>query len=96
MLGAFVLETGVDILSRARVRVTHCAFLRHSPQSAERARRRAMCSFSRRENAEAFAPLLVPQELSRCSLIFTPRARVLHPRAPMLLRDVDIKLLCVM
>ena len=79
MLGAFVLETGVDILSRARVRVTHCAFLRHSPQSAERARRRAMCSFSRRENAKTLAPLLVPQELSRCSLIFTPQGEGVTP-----------------
>ena len=79
MLGAFVLETGVDILSRARVRVTHCAFLRRSPQNAERARLRAMCSFSRRENAEAFATLLVPTELSRCSLIFTPRCEGATP-----------------
>ena len=79
MLDAFVLETGVNILSRARVRVTHCAFLCRSPQNAERARRRAMCSFSRRENAEAFATLLVPQELSRCSLIFTPRCEGVTP-----------------
>ena len=31
------------------------------------------CSSSRRENAETFASLLVPMELSRSSLIFTPR-----------------------
>ena len=79
MLGAFALETGVDILSRAHVRVTHCAFLRRSPRSAERARRRAMCSFSRRENAKTFATLLVPTELSRCSLIFTPRCEGVTP-----------------
>ena len=31
------------------------------------------CSLSRRENAEALASFLVPAELSRSSLIFTPR-----------------------
>ena len=34
---------------------------------------RAICSFSRRENAKPLATLLVPRELSRRSLIFTPR-----------------------
>ena len=44
-----------------------CAVLRRS------ARLSRGCSSSRRENAETFASLLVPTELSRSSLIFTPR-----------------------
>ena len=44
-----------------------CAALRRS------ARLPRGCSSSRRENAETFASLLVPWELSRSSLIFTPR-----------------------
>ena len=44
-----------------------CAALRRS------ARLSRGCSSSRRENAETFASLLVPTELSRSSLIFTPR-----------------------
>ena len=38
MCELFVLETGVDILSRARVRVTYCALLRLSAYDAEGAR----------------------------------------------------------
>ena len=44
-----------------------CAALRRS------ARLSRGCSSSRRENAETFASLLVPTELSPSSLIFTPR-----------------------
>ena len=44
-----------------------CAALRRS------ARLSRGCSSSRRENAETFASLLVPTELSQSSLIFTPR-----------------------
>ena len=46
-----------------------------SPYAALRrsARLSRGCSSSRRENAETFALLLVPTELSRSSLIFTPR-----------------------
>ena len=44
-----------------------CAALRQA------ARLSRDCSSSRRENAETFASLLVPTELSRSSLIFTPR-----------------------
>ncbi len=46
-----------------------------SPYAALRrsARLSRGCSSSRRENAETFASLLVPLELSRSSLIFTPR-----------------------
>ena len=44
-----------------------CAVLRRS------ARLSRGCSSLRRENAETFASLLVPWELSRSSLIFTPR-----------------------
>ena len=44
-----------------------CAALRRS------ARLSRDCSSSRRENAETFASLLVPAELSRSSLIFAPR-----------------------
>ena len=46
-----------------------------SPYAALRrsARLSRGCSSSRRENAEMFASLLVPTELSRSSLIFTPR-----------------------
>ena len=38
------------------------------------------CSLSRRENAQTFALLLVPRELSRSSLIFTPRSDGLRHR----------------
>ena len=44
-----------------------CAALRRA------ARLSRGCSSSRRENAETFASLLVPAELSQSSLIFTPR-----------------------
>ena len=47
MLGAFVLETGVDILSRARVRVTHCAFLRLPFRVVKMLRRSPRSSFLR-------------------------------------------------
>ena len=52
-----------------------CAALRRS------ARLSRGCSSSRRENAETFASLLVPTELSRSSLIFTPR-ELKRTRAP--------------
>ena len=74
MCELFVLETGVDILSRARVRVTYCALLRLSAHAMPRVLAlRAICSLSRRENAKTLAALRVPAELSRSSLIFTPR-----------------------
>ena len=52
-----------------------CAALRRS------ARLSRGCSSSRRENAETFASLFVPTELSRSSLIFTPR-ELKRTRAP--------------
>ena len=56
MCELFVLETGVDILSRARVRVTYCALLRLSAHAMPRVLAlRAICSLSRRENAKTLA-----------------------------------------
>ena len=82
-LGAFILKYGraspsttalfrrrnYAPLSLVAIRAcsSPCAVLRRS------ARLSRGCSSSRRENAETFASLLVPTELSRSSLIFTPR-----------------------